>query len=112
MPVKSPALSVNGQVSSVTPPPYIILMGPVTVRADSARLRLNKQSFRPTSLGPRAVQWQELLFFGSSLMTGSEQMPCTLVGKELSSDLPIPGTANPLKRSKGLPLSLLHSLSM
>ena len=41
------------------------------------------------------MQWQELPFLGSSLMTGSEQLPGTPVGKVLSSDLPLPGTANP-----------------
>lgn len=56
------------------------------------------------------MQWQELLFFRSSLMTSSEQMPCTPVGKELSSDLPVLATANPFFTESNLPKdSHVHS---
>lgn len=93
LPVKSSALSVYGQVS------WVCLHNTdwaITVRADSAWLRLNKQPFRPTSRGRgrgHAVAGAAIL--ESSLMTGSEQMPCTPVGQELSSDLPLSAKAHP-----------------
>lgn len=71
LPVKSSALSVFRQVSQV---PLHNTDQAINVRTDAAPLRLNKQPSDPPAKA-EAMQWQGLLFFGCSLMTGPEQMP-------------------------------------